>query len=72
LKSTDGVQQVWIRTDTGVSRIDWRPMTLAQKAAHFEELIERHHVRHGFVADCRLREPGNLETSDTVRNENDG
>lgn len=65
-------RQVWIRTDTGVSLIEWQPMTLAQKAAHFEDLIEHHHLRHGFVADCRLRGPGDLETSFTTDNDNDG
>ncbi|HAV61762.1 MAG TPA: hypothetical protein DCY13_05295, partial [Verrucomicrobiales bacterium] len=64
--------RVWVRTDSAVAEITWRPMTLAEKAAHYEELIERHHVRHGFVADCRLREPGNLETSFTTDNDNDG
>jgi len=65
-------RRVWIRTDTGASLIEWRPITLARKAASFEELIERHHVRYGFVADCRLRESGNLETSYTIDNDNDG
>ncbi len=67
-----GGQRAWIRTDTGVSLIEWQPTTLAAKAAHFEELIERHHGRHGFVADCRLREPGKLETSFATDNDNDG
>jgi len=65
-------RRVWIRTGTGVTLLEWRPMTLAEKAAHFEELIEKHHVRHGFVADCRLREPGNLDSSFTTDNDNDG
>ncbi len=69
---SEGSRRVWIRTDTGVSLLEWRPMTLARKAAHFEELIERHHVRRGFVADCRLREPGELATSFTTDNDNDG
>ncbi len=67
-----GRSQVWIRTEQGVSLIEWTSITLAAKAAHFEELIERHHVRHGFVADCRLREPGDLATSFTSDNDNDG
>ena len=65
-------RQVWIRTEAGVSLIEWQPMALARKAAQLEDLIERHHVRHGFVADARLREPGNLATSFTTDNDNDG
>ncbi|MBI1176427.1 hypothetical protein GC207_03205 [bacterium] len=72
VRDDGGSRFVWIRTDTGISRIEWRPMTLAEKAAHFDDLIEQHHLRHGFVADCRLRGPGKLESSYTVDNDNDG
>ena len=63
---------VWIRTQTGVARIAWTPMTLADKAARFEERIEARHVRHGFVAGSRLRVAGDLTTSETTDNDNDG
>lgn len=72
VRNEGGSRFVWIRTDAGISRIEWRPMTLAEKAVHYDELIEQHHLRLGFVADCRLREPGDLKTSYTVDNDNDG
>ncbi len=34
---------VWARTRTGVSHIELRPMTLAQKAGHFEQRIRARH-----------------------------
>ena len=65
-------RQVWIRTRTGLSRLEWRPMTLAEKAKYFDERIEARHVRHGLVADCQLAVAGDLSTSITEDNDNDG
>ncbi len=63
---------VWIRTQTGISRIVWQPMTLSEKASFFEEVIEKRHVRHGFVTGCRLTRPGDLSSSQTQDDDNDG
>jgi hypothetical protein len=63
---------VWVRTETGVAHIELRPMTLAQKAAQFEERIRLRHDRYGLVADSRLKEPGNLATNQLVPSDNDG
>ncbi len=65
-------RQVWIRTSNGVSRLDWRPMSLAQKADYFDERIEARHVRHGMVADSHLRAPGDLSSSVLSDSDNDG
>ena len=65
-------RQVWVRTRTGASLLEWRPMTLEQKAKVFEERIEARHVRHGLVADSSLRTPGDLASSVGADNDNDG
>lgn len=65
-------RRAWIRTATAVSRIEWRPMTLEQKAALFDERVEARHVRHGMVADSDLRIPGDLASSTLSDNDNDG
>ena len=39
----DGQNGVWARTRTGVSHIELKPMTLAQKAEHFEQRIRARH-----------------------------
>ena len=39
-------RKTWVRTDQGVSLIEWRPMPLEAKAAYFDERIERRHLRH--------------------------
>ena len=63
---------VWVRTATGVSHIEFRLMSLAQKAAIFEQRVAARHDRHGLVADSHLKTPGDLATSQTVPSDNDG
>jgi hypothetical protein len=69
---TTPTRKVWIRNRTGVSLIEWRPMTLAQKAEYFEQRVELRHVRHGMVSDAGLRTIGDLSTSFTHDSDNDG
>ncbi|HWC77429.1 MAG TPA: hypothetical protein VG778_08200, partial [Blastocatellia bacterium] len=63
---------MWVRTSMGVSHIELRLMTLAQKAAWFEERIAKRHKRHGLVAGVSFGEPGNPATSHQYPNDNDG
>src|SRR5258708_2142496 len=63
---------MWVRTRTGVSHIEYRPMTLADKAAIFEQRIRERHDRYGLVASSMLREPGNLTTNQLEPSDNDG
>ena len=65
-------RRVWIRTRTGVSLIEWRPMKLAEKAGHYEKNIGQRHVRHGFVSGVHLRIPDDLDSSLNVHSDNDG
>ncbi len=68
----DAARGVWVRTATGVSHIELRPLTLAQKAELFEQRIRERHDRYGLVASSLLREPGNLATSELEPSDNDG
>jgi hypothetical protein len=63
---------MWVRTRTGVSHIEFRPMTLADKAAIFEQRIRERHDRYGLVANSMLREPGNLASNQLEPSDNDG
>lgn len=63
---------MWVRTRTGVSHIELRPMTLAAKAAIFEERVRERHDRHGLVAPSNLAVAGDLTTSRTRDDDNDG
>jgi hypothetical protein len=63
---------IWVRTAKGVSHIEFRPMTLAEKASYFEQRIEQRHKRHGLVSDSEFAEAGNTATSHQYPNDNDG
>ena len=63
---------MWVRTKTGVSHIELRPMTLAAKAALFEKRVRERHDRHGLVSSSNLSVPGDPSTSRTRDDDNDG
>ncbi|MEO8026414.1 MAG: hypothetical protein ABI823_08070 [Bryobacteraceae bacterium] len=68
----DSQRGMWVRTRSGVSHIELRPMTLLQKADHFEDRILRRHDRYGMVADSHLLTPGDLSTNTLTSSDNDG
>ncbi len=68
----DKDNSVWVKTSAGISHIEMRLMTLAEKAAYFEARLAKRHKRHGLVADSAFAEPGNPETSHQYPNDNDG
>ncbi len=63
---------IWVRTAKGISHIEFRSMTLAEKAAHFEERTQQRHKRHNLVSDSEFAEAGNPATSHQYPNDNDG
>ncbi len=68
----DATGGMWVRTRTGVSHLELRPMTLAQKAAHFERVVRDRHDRYGLLGDSHLATPGDLATNIPVDNDNNG
>ena len=67
---TDGT--AWIATKGGVARITRRPMTLAEKAAYFEDQVESRHTWKGFVSAAHLEQRGKTETARRQIDDNDG
>ncbi len=63
---------VWARTESGVAHIELRPMTLLAKSEVFEKRIRERHDRHGLVAPSALQVAGDLSTSRTRDDDNDG
>lgn len=64
---------VWVRTRTGgVSHLEFKPMTLEQKADLFEARVRARHDRYGLVADSHLTRPGDLTSNQLASNDNDG
>lgn len=68
----DSAAGLWVRTSTGVSHIELRPMTMAAKAALFEDRVRKRHDRHGLVSPSTLRVPGDLSTNQLRDDDNDG
>lgn len=64
----------WFATTAGVGGIARRPMTLAEKAAYYEDEIARYIRRtpYGFVAEAPLRTPGDRSSADPQDSDNDG
>jgi hypothetical protein len=72
--AVDGEGNVWIATAAGVSCIAYEPMTLAAKAAFFEDEIEKHHRRtsFGYVNPAELAAPGDKRSARPEFTDNDG
>ncbi|MBX3257083.1 MAG: hypothetical protein KF862_23305 [Chitinophagaceae bacterium] len=63
---------VWIATTQGISEIRNEKTSLAQKAAHYETVIDKRHNRRGLINISKLAVPGNIATSYTENEDNDG
>lgn len=48
----------WLTTDGGLAKVEEKRLTLAEKAAHFEEITRQRHNRRGFVTGCNLKAAG--------------
>ncbi|MBN2311777.1 MAG: hypothetical protein JXR94_22550 [Candidatus Hydrogenedentes bacterium] len=61
----------WFATGNGVGCIRRTPMTFAEKAAYYEDAIDRYHRRteYGFVLEVGLAAPG--DTSEVHRSDSD-
>jgi hypothetical protein len=76
----DAVIDIWpgpdgsvlVLSETGLSIIHFREMTLADKAAHFEKLTRTRHIRNGFSSSLALSTPGDLATGTLIDSDNDG
>jgi hypothetical protein len=62
----------WIRTQTGVSRIEFEPFDLERKSALFVERLQSRHNRYGYTADCELLRPGDASSFRLAPSDNDG
>jgi hypothetical protein len=63
---------IWVETPQSFSRIEYKHMSLAEKAKAFEERVRARHVRHGQTAGSTLRTPGDLASNQMVSSDNDG
>ncbi len=69
---TDSQGRAWLATATGTARIEDRPTTLAEKAAHYERIVRARHDRRGYIAGIDLKAPGDLAGAVFDVSDNDG
>jgi hypothetical protein len=70
--ATDRDGHLWVLTQTGLNKIEFRQTTLAAKADWFHRKIRSRNMRYGFTAERRLRVPGDITTSEMIDTDNDG
>lgn len=63
---------VLILSENGLSIIHFEPVTLEQKAEHFDRLTRQRHIRHGLNCAFSMNKPGDLSTGTLVDSDNDG
>ena len=59
-------------TETGLNVIEFKTMTLADKARWYDEKIRHRHIRYGFCSELRLKVPGDATTAEMIDTDNDG
>ena len=66
--------RAWFATSNGVGSIDRQPMTLAQKAEHYEREIDQYIRRtpYGFTAEAPLKVAGDRASAAPEDSDNDG
>ena len=64
--------KVWIGTQEGISEISKVDMSLESKADYIEKIIEERHNRLGLVNRSKLLTPGDLSSSYSDNEDNDG
>lgn len=63
---------VLVLTEKGLAQIHFERMTLADKAAFFQEQVRNRHIRHGFNATLGYMQDGNVSTGSMEDSDNDG
>ncbi|HEX5025438.1 MAG TPA: hypothetical protein VFV68_09200, partial [Agriterribacter sp.] len=64
--------KVWIATPAGISELRDVEMTLTKKAAHYDSIIDLRHNRRGLINISKLAVPGDVSTSYSENEDNDG
>ncbi|NND31002.1 MAG: hypothetical protein HKN76_00335 [Saprospiraceae bacterium] len=66
-------ESVLLLSQKGLSVISFEPMTLEDKAMHYERQVRARHIRHGFnSSQFVMQTPGDLSTGSVVDSDNDG
>jgi hypothetical protein len=58
--SSAGLGLAVVATDGGLAFLEAQTWTLAEKAAHYETILQQRHNRHGMVAECSMQRFGDV------------
>jgi hypothetical protein len=61
-----------VLTKTGLNKIAFDPMTLEDKARHYQTKLRQRHIRFGFCSELRLSRPGDPTSAEMIDTDNDG
>lgn len=70
--AVDTQNRAWVATERGIACLESRPMTLREKAEHYERMIALRHNRNGFVANCDWDDPNDPDGWKIEASDNDG
>lgn len=70
--ATDSKGNGYALTESGVSKVHFKPMKLEDKAEYFYDKIRKRHLRYGLIGEVRLQEPGDITTMEMIDTDNDG
>tara|TARA_B100002019_G_scaffold147685_1_gene127152 strand:+ start:3581 stop:5749 length:2169 start_codon:yes stop_codon:yes gene_type:complete len=65
-------KSVLILSQKGLNQISFKLMTLESKAAFFQEIQRKRHIRYGLESAVRLQVAGDLSTATLIDTDNDG
>jgi len=63
---------IYFLTPTGLNKVKYLTLTLADKAEKFQNDIRKYHMRFGWVNEFKYGKPGDLKTAVSVDHDNDG
>ncbi len=64
---------LFVETPAGIVKIVRRPQSLEQKMLEIDDMLQKYHLRNGFVTEINLPEPGDLASAQLQSsNDNDG
>ena len=69
-KGQDG--SILVLTDGGLGKIDFKKMTLFDKAQYYEQQVRNRHIRYGFNATIVDLDNGNIDSGRLEDSDNDG
>lgn len=70
--AADAAGNIYVLTATGLNKIAFVPMTLAQKVEWYQRKIRNRHIRYGLVSELRLTRPGEPASQEMIDTDNDG